>query len=401
MIAAVEVAGFTWDALVAARAAVDDDALAEVMRNSNAPGVISFSGGFPNQETFPWETLPRVVAAIVEARDPTAFQYPPVPGLVSTLDWMGSRIETIEDRRPAEGELLMTSGGIEAMQLVAEAFLEPGDVVVCESPTYLGAIMGFRAAGARLEPVTLDDGGLRVDELEALLAGGLRPKLVYTIPDHQNPAGVSLAPDRRAALVELARRHGFLVVEDVAYRELRFDGRLDRSLWSLGPDTVLQIGTFSKTLFPGARLGWGVGPREVVSRLTWAKQLSDQGAGALAQRIAEELGRSGLLDAQIARSRLLYQRRWHLTRTSLEAHLGSLARWTEPTGGFFTWLTLQVDRDTSELARHALEAGVSFVPGRPFFPGDEGAANLRLAFSLAPEEKIDEGIERLGRLIVG
>ncbi|HEY6031390.1 MAG TPA: PLP-dependent aminotransferase family protein, partial [Gaiellaceae bacterium] len=232
--------GFTWDDLVAARALVDDDALAEVMRASNAPGVISFAGGFPNPETFPWETLPEVVAAIVGARDATAFQYPPVPGLPSTLDFMASRIERIEGARPEEGELLMTSGGIEAMQLVGTAFLEPGDLVVCESPTYLGAIMGFRAAGARLEAVALDDEGLRVDELETLLERGARPKLLYTIPDHQNPAGVSLSPERRAALVELARRHGFLVVEDVAYRELRFDGELDRSLWSHGADAVLQ-----------------------------------------------------------------------------------------------------------------------------------------------------------------
>lgn len=392
--------GFTWDDLVAARALVDDDALAEVMRASNAPGVISFAGGFPNPDTFPWETLPRVVAAIVESRDASAFQYPPVPGLPSTLAWMADRIERIEGAGPADGELLMTSGGIEAMQLVGEAFLDPGDAVVCESPTYLGAIMGFRAAGARLEPVALDEEGLRVDELEALLAR-VRPKLLYTIPDHQNPAGVSLAPERRAALVELARRHGFLVVEDVAYRELRFDGELDRSLWAHGPDVVLQIGTFSKTLFPGARLGWAVGPREVVSRLVWAKQLSDQGAGALAQRLAEELGRSGLLDEQIARSRALYARRWRVTRASLERHMGAHAHWTEPTGGFFTWLTLHGGADTSELARRALEAGVSFVPGRPFFPADEGGANLRLAFSLAPEERIDEGIERLGRLIAG
>lgn len=389
----------TWDALVAARATVVDDALAEVMRASNAPGVISFAGGFPNPETFPWDALPAALAAIVDARDPTAFQYPPVPGLPSTLDWLAGRLERLDGARPGDGELLLTSGGIEAMQLVGTAFLEPDDLVVCERPTYLGAIMGFRAAGARLEAVALDEDGLRVEELETLLAGGARPKLVYTIPDHQNPAGVSLSAERRGALVELARRHGFLVVEDVAYRELRFDGELEPSLRAHGPDVVLQIGTFSKTLFPGARLGWAAGPREVCSRLTWAKQLSDQGAGALAQRLAEEVGRSGLLDEQIARSRALYARRWQLTRASLEAHLGGLARWTEPTGGFFTWLTLERGGDTSELARHALEAGVSFVPGRPFFPDDEGGANLRLAFSLAPEDRIDEGIERLGRLI--
>ncbi len=295
---------------------------------------------------------------------------------------------------------MLTSGGVEAMACVGTAFLEPGDVVVCERPTYLGAIMGFRNHGSRLVEVELDDEGLRVDELERLLAGGLAPKLVYTIPDHQNPAGVSLAAGRRAALVELARRHGFLLVEDVAYRELRFDGRLQPSLWSHGPDVVLQVGTFSKTLFPGARLGWAVGPAEVVARVAWAKQTSDQGAGALAQRLLEELGRSGELDAGIVRARGLYRRRWELTRASLERHLGGAAVWTEPTGGFFTWLTLgEGAADTGELARRALEAGVAFVPGRPFFAGAGGGRHLRLAFSLAPEERIDEGIERLARLV--
>jgi 2-aminoadipate transaminase len=371
-----------------------------VLRASNAPGVISFSGGLPDPETFPWQALPEVVRTIVESRDGSAFQYPPTPGLPSTLDWLAGRIEQIDGTRPAEGELLMTSGGVEALQLVAAAFLEPGDVVLCERPTYLGAIMGFRAAGARLEPVALDEDGLRVDELEAALARA-RAKVLYTIPDNQNPAGVSLAADRRDAVVELARRHGVLVVEDVAYRELRFDGRLEPSLWARGADTVVQIGTFSKTLFPGARLGWAVGPADVVRRLVWAKQISDQGAGAFAQRLAEELGRSRRLDEQIAASRALYERRWRLARAALEQHLAGIARWTEPSGGFFTWVTLERGGDTSELARRALEAGVAFVPGRPFVPDGGGERNLRLAFSAAPTDRIGEGIERLARLVAG
>jgi 2-aminoadipate transaminase len=389
-----------WETLVAQRALDADDSLAEVMRASNAPGVISFAGGFPNAETFPWETLPEAVASIVAGRDATAFQYPPVVGLASTRDYVAGRIESIDGARPAENELMLTSGGVEAMACVGGAFLDAGDAVVCESPTYLGAIMGFRNHGARLVPVPLDDDGLRVDELERLLADGLRPKLVYTIPDHQNPAGVSLAQERRVALVELARRHGFLLVEDVAYRELRFDGRLEPSLWAHGPDAVLQIGTFSKTLFPGARLGWAVGPADVVARVAWAKQTSDQGAAALSQRILEELGRGGHLDAQISRSRDLYRRRWELTRAALAEHLDGRATWTEPTGGFFTWLTLADEAaDTTELARAALEAGVAFVPGRPFFCDGTGARNLRLAFSLADEGRLDEGVSRLAGLL--
>jgi 2-aminoadipate transaminase len=390
----------SWESLLAQRALDADDSLAEVMRASNAPGVISFAGGFPNAATFPWEALPEAVARIVEARDASAFQYPPVPGLATTRDYLAGRIERLDGARPAEGELMPTSGGVEAMACIGAAFLDAGDTVACESPTYLGTIMGFRNHGVRIVSVALDEGGQRVDELERLLDAGLRPKLVYTIPDHQNPAGVSLADDRRAALVELARRHGFLVVEDVAYRELRFDGDLDRSLWSHGPDVVVQIGTFSKTLFPGARLGWAVGPAEVVGRVAWAKQTSDQGAPALSQRILEELGRGGRLDEQIVRSRALYAERWQLTRAALERHLGGLAAWTEPTGGFFTWLTLFDEHaDTTELARRALEHGVTFVPGRPFHADGGGSRNLRLAFSLADEQLIDEGIARLGRLL--
>ena len=391
----------SWDALLAGRVGLTGDGLAEVMAASNAPGVISFAGGFPNAETFPWEALPEALAGIVAARDATAFQYPPVPGLDSTRDYLRGRVEQLDGRRPAEDELMLTSGGIEALECVGKVFLEPGDLVLVESPTYLGAIMGFHNYGARLELVELDDQGLRVDALEGLLAGGARPKLLYTIPDHQNPAGVSLAPERREAVVALARRYGFLVVEDVAYRELRFDGDPDPSLWSRGPDVVLQLGTFSKTLFPGARLGWAVGPAEVVAHLAWAKQTSDQGAGALAQRLCEELGRSGALDAQIERSRALYRRRWQLTRASFEAHLAGEAVWTEPTGGFLTWLTLTGEGDSTELARRSFAAGVAFVPGRPFFADGRGARHLRLAFSLPDEQRIDEGIERLAAVIRG
>lgn len=389
----------TWGGLLASRALAGDDALAEVLAASNAPGVISFSGGLPHPDTFPWQALPEVVADLVAGRDASAFQYPPVPGLDSTRAYLRERTLQLERRRPEPGELLVTSGGIEALDCLGKAFLEPGDLVVCERPTYLGAISGFRLHGAGLETVPLDGDGMRVDALEALLAGGARPKLVYTIPEHQNPAGVSLSRERRDALVGLARAYGFLLVEDVAYRELRFDGRLVPSLWSRGPDTVLQLGTFSKTVFPGARLGWALGPEEVVGRLAWAKQTSDQGAGALAQRLVEELGRRGLLDAQIGRSRDLYRRRWELTRASLEARLAGLATWTEPAGGFFTWLTVAGGVDTTELAGRAIEAGVAFVPGRPFFADGGGGSNLRLAFSLAAEEQIDDGIERLRRLI--
>ena len=243
-------------------------------------------------------------------------------------------------------------------------------MVVVEAPTYLGSIQSFRSFQAELVPVTFDENGLDVAELEQRLADGLRPKLLYTIPDHQNPAGVSLAADRRATLVELARFYGFLVVEDVAYRELGFEDESLPSLWSLGPDIVVQVGTTSKTLFPGVRLGWAAGPAEVVDRLVAAKQVTDQCAGALGQRLFEESERRGWIDEQLARSRALYRRKCERMLAALERSMPESARWTTPHGGFFSWLTLP-GRRRCRTGRAGRRAGGrrrsrdALLPGRP------------------------------------
>ena len=256
-----EVAG--WSALVAARARGESDSgIASVLGLLGVPDLISFAGGFPDPATFPREHVAELFEEFVGTGEVTAFQYAPTRGLAGPLDALAGRIEALQGRRPADDELLITSGAIEALELIAKSFVDPGDVVVVESPTYLGAIQAFRSFEANLVAVPLDEHGLDVEELERRLAGGLRPKLVYTIPDHQNPAGVSLSSERRQLLVELARRHGFLVIEDVAYRELGFHDGTPPSLWSLAPDAVVQTGTTSKTLFPGVRLGWAVGPAD-------------------------------------------------------------------------------------------------------------------------------------------
>jgi len=223
--------------------------------------------------------------------------------------------------------------------------------------------------------------------------------LVYTIPDHQNPTAVSLAVDRRHALVEVARRNGFVIIEDVAYRELGFEESSVPSLWSLAPDVVVQLGTFSKTFFPGVRLGWAVGPAPVVAKLVTAKQNTDQCAGALGQRLLEEYERRGHLDAQIARARALYARRCQLTLDALARHLGGRADWTRPRGGFFTWVTFAPGTDAVDLARRAGRAKVAFTPGPFFYPDSRGAAEARLSFSKVRDEDIDQGIERIAALL--
>src|SRR6476660_5866439 len=217
--------------------------------------------------------------------------------------------------------------------------------------------MAFRGFEAEIVTVPMDEDGIQVDELERRLAEGLRTKLLSTIPDHQNPAGVSLSAERREALVELARRYGFLLVEDVAYRELTFGDESLPSLWSLAPDVVVQAGTTSKTFLPGVRLGWAVGPAEVVAQLVSAKQNTDQCSGALGQRLYEEYVRRGWIEEQLAASRVLYRRKSERMLAALERFMPPEARWTRPQGGFFSWLTLPAGGDAVDLARRAAEQG--------------------------------------------
>lgn len=388
-----------WESLYAARTRGEvGEGIAAVLALLGVPDVISFAGGFPATETFPRERVAALLAEFAATGETTAFQYAPTQGLAGALSAFADRIESLQGRRPADDELVITSGAIEALELVGKSFLDAGDLVVVEGPTYLGAIQAFRSFETKLDAVPLDDDGLQVDELERRLARGLRPKLVYTIPDHQNPAGVSLSAERRTLLVELARKHGFLIVEDVAYRELGFGGEALPSLWTLAPDVVVQAGTTSKTLFPGVRLGWAIAPPDVASRLVSAKQTTDQCAGAFGQRMFEEFQRRGWIDEQLGLSRALYERKCARLLAALEASMPDGARWTTPRGGFFSWLTLP-GVDTTELARRAVERSVAIVPGSLFFPDGRGADSVRLSFSLVDEAQIDEGIERLAALV--
>jgi 2-aminoadipate transaminase len=389
-----------WDALVAARTRGDvGEGIASVLALLGMPGVISFAGGFPDPETFPRERVSTLLQEFVSTGEASAFQYAPTRGLAGLLDALADRLERLQGRRPRDDELLITSGAIEALELIGKSFLDPGDLVVIEAPTYLGAIQAFRSFEATLLAVPMDEAGLDVDDLAQRLSGGLRPKLVYTIPDHQNPAGVSLAGERREPLVELARRHGFLIVEDVAYRELGFSGEALQSLWSLAADVVVQAGTTSKTFFPGVRLGWAVGPADVCARLVSAKQNTDQCAGALGQRLFEEYVRRGWIDEQLAHSRSRYERKCGRMLAALDRSMPEEARWTRPQGGFFSWLTLPGGADSEDLARRAVERGVGIVPGTLFFPDGRGTDTVRLSFSLVDEAQIDDGIERLGSLV--
>src|SRR6266498_3338942 len=330
-----------WEALFAARTrAGAGEGLIAILALAGAEDVISFAGGLPDPATFPGRIVADLLRELVAQGDASPFQYSPTPGLAGPRDFVAGRLERLEGQRPADDELLLTSGTIEALELVGKAFVDKGDTVVVEAPTYLGGIMAFQSFEADVVGIALDDDGLRVDEFEEA-----RPP----------------------------------------------------SLWSLAPQTVVQAGTFSKTFFPGVRLGWAAGPAEIVAKLVWAKQNTDQCAGALGQRLLEEYGRRGHLDEQVGRSRALYRSRCEALLAALDRHLAGRASWTRPRGGFFTWLDVGVD--AVNLAERALAAGVGVVPGPPFFADGSGSRYLRLAFSSAAEESNDEGVRRLAALL--
>ncbi len=384
-----------WSTRLARRTKGRDGTLSAILALANASDVINFSGGFPDHSLFPTETLQRLVDKLLHDDAAVALQYTASEGIASVRDLLRDRLASTQGVPLDEPELMVTSGGIDAITLIAKSMLDPGDTVVVEQPSYVGAVTGFVSFDARVVGVPIDDHGLDVDALATLLRSGQRPKLVYTIPDHQNPTGWTLVEERRQALVELCRRYGVLIVEDVAYRELGFADRSAPSLWSLGPDVVVQIGTFSKTFFPGVRLGWAAGPSEVVAQMVFAKQNSDQCAGALGQRLLEEFVRGGYYEHHVTTARALYERRALLMTEALSASFGGTrATWSRPDGGFFCWVRLP-GVDTTALAARAREAHVAFVPGGGFFVGAQDSQHLRLSYSRVEDADIPEGIARL------
>jgi 2-aminoadipate transaminase len=376
------------------------DELTDILAGS-PPGVLSMTGGFPNPATFPTDELEEIAARLVREDAAVALQYTPCAGIASVREYLIERQEQLQGRRPERAELMVTSGGMECIALMCQALIDPGDTIAVEAPSYLGALMAFGGAEADTVAIAIDDDGLRVDALAERLADGLRPKFLYTIPEYQNPTGRTLALERRRELVELCRRYGVLIFEDVAYRELPFDGTSLPSLWSMAPDLVLQAGTFSKSFFPGVRLGWATGPSGVVAALSAAKQNTDQCAGGLGQRLLEEYGRGGGFERHLPSARALYASRWAALSAALIRHMPDDVHWTEPAGGFLTWLTLPQELDTLALRPAATAAGVAYVPGPPFHVGDDGHNTLRLSFSHLTETELETAVERLAAVVRG
>jgi 2-aminoadipate transaminase len=378
-------------------------AMRDLMAVTARPEVISLAGGLPDTSTFPPQSFAAQMTRIAQESAAEALQYGPTEGFEETKDCI-LQVMGAEGMLPDHEDLIVTTGGQQAIDLVAKTLVDPGDVVICEAPTYPGAVPVFCSYQADVIQIECDADGMRVEELEEVLgrlAGeGRRPKFVYSVPSFQNPAGVTMSFERRRRLVELARRHEILVVEDNPYGLLRYGGEALPPLYQLdGGDFVIYIGTFSKILSPGIRLGWMVAPPPVMEKVVLGKQASDLCTSTLTQYFVREYFAEGRWREYVESLVEIYRRRRDVMLESLRKHFPAQATWTEPEGGLFIWATLPDYIDTGDLLAKALRDDVAFVPGQAAYVDERGRSSMRLNFSGVTEDEIREGIRRIGKVI--
>jgi len=374
-------------------------ALAPLMAD---PSVISFAGGTPNPETFPAAAIADCAVRAVQQRKQVALQYGPTRGLPRLREF----IVEICRSRGIECDLervLVTTGSQQALNLISHVLLDPGDVVLVELPTYIGGTSAFHGRRAELVGVQQDDDGLVPSSLqevaENVRGAGRRIKFLYTIPNFQNPSGRLLKQSRRDEILQIARRHQILILEDDPYGELVYVDEADTTpVASRTGEGVIYLGTFSKILAPGLRCGWIVADPTVLKPIELAKEAADLCSGMLDQAIVEEFCIAGLLPGQISRVRAFYRDRRSVLLGALEQHFRGRASWTEALGGLFTFVTLADPRDTRDWLPRAIEQKVAYVPGGPFFVDGSGTNTMRLTFAKEPDERMREGIARLARL---
>ncbi|KFA89837.1 PLP-dependent aminotransferase family protein [Archangium violaceum] len=379
---------------------VKASAVREILKVAERPDVLSFAGGLPAPELFPVEAIAQAHAEVFAEEGRAALQYSTTEGYGPLREWICSHLGG-QGLHAATDQVLITSGSQQGIDLVAKVMLDPGDVVVVENPSYLAALQTFSGYEVSYSVVGSDRDGMRVDELESLLhTVGRKPKLIYLVPNFQNPKGTTLSLERRQALVRFAQRHRILILEDNPYGELRFRGEHLPSLASLDTEgVVVTLGTFSKTLAPGLRIGWAVGPREIIRALTVVKQSADLHTATVAQRATARLLSSFDYNANLEKLRAVYGDRCQVMLAALEKHMPEGTRWTEPDGGMFLWVELPRGMSADALFPLALEKRVAFVPGASFFAGEPRTEFMRLNFSNRPPELIEEGMRRLGAVI--
>jgi 2-aminoadipate transaminase len=391
--------------LFAARTGVmRSSAMRDLMAITARPEVISLAGGLPDTSTFPARTFAAQMTRIAQESTAQALQYGPTEGFAETVDCI-VQVMGAEGMLPDPDDVIVTTGGQQAIDLICKTLVDPGDVVVCEAPTYPGAVPVFCSYQAETIQIDCDEDGMRIEELEAVLARldgeGKRPKFVYSVPSFQNPAGVTMSLERRRRLVELARSRELLVVEDNPYGLLRFGGEPLPPLYQLdGGDFVIYVGTFSKILSPGIRLGWAVAPPPVMEKIVLGKQASDLCSSTLTQHFVREYFAEGHWREYIASLVEIYRGRRDTMVAALSEHFPAQATWTEPEGGLFIWATLPEYIDTGDLLAKALREDVAFVPGQAAYVDENrGRSSMRLNFSGVNDEEIREGVRRIGKAI--
>jgi 2-aminoadipate transaminase len=404
-----------YEALFATRTrGMKSSAMREMMALTERPEVISLAGGLPDTSTFPPELYAKLMTQVAAESTARALQYGPTEGMAATVECI---VQVMAAERTAvdPSEVIVTTGGQQVIDLVCKTLIDPGDVIVAEAPTYPGAVPTFSAYEADVEQIEMDSDGMPIDALEETLdrlaAQGRRPKFIYTIPNFHNPGGVTMSLARRRRLVAVARERELLVLEDNPYGLLRYEGEALPTLYTLDAqaangspsthsDLVIYLGTFSKILSPGLRLGWAVAPRPVLEKLNLGKQGGDLCSSPMTQLFVAEYFKECDWMGYVQSLRDLYRRRRDVMLAALEEHFQGRASWTAPHGGLFVWATLQDGVDTTDLL--ARSEGVAFVPGRAaYVDGRSGSTSMRLNFAGVPDDNIREGIRRIGRVMGG
>ena len=372
----------------------------ELMALTARPEVISFAGGMPAPELFPCEAVKEACVEIMDEMGQKALQYMPTEGLVSLREKIVKRMEDKLHIKTDAAHVLLTSGSQQGLDFSARVFLNPGDVVLMESPSYLGAVNAFKACEPNFIEVPTDDYGMIPEELERILETTENVKLIYVIPDFQNPSGKTWSMKRREHFMELINKYEIPVIEDNPYGDLRFEGEYLPSLKSMDTkDLVIFLGTLSKVFCPGLRIGWVCAPDAILAKYNFVKQGADLQVSSFDQMLASKFMDMYDLNEHVEKIKAVYKVRRDLMLKTMEETFPAGVTWTKPEGGLFTWVTLPEGVDAGKIAPKLLEQNVAYVPGGAFYPYPGKENHFRLNYSNATEEKIVEGIKRMGKVL--
>lgn len=372
----------------------------ELLKITCRPEVISFAGGLPAPELFPLAAIRRAAELALEKSGAEALQYSTTEGLPALRAWIAARMNATLGTSLGPDNIMITGGSQQALDLSGKVFLDEGDTVLCESPTYLAALSAFRAYGCRFMEIPTDEEGMDLAALEKALRETKRVKLIYMIPNFQNPSGRSWSLERRRGLAGLAAEHGVAIIEDNPYGELRFAGEFLPSVMSFDREGgVVATGTFSKILCPGLRIAWVAGAKDVIARYVLVKQGADLHSGTFTQHLIASYLEENDIDAHIGAIREVYGKRCAVMLEALDRELPQGVSVTRPEGGLFLWLELPEGINARDVLEKCLERNLAFVPGGAFFPNCGKENTLRMNFSTMPEERIVEGVRRLGEVL--